>query len=406
MTRPFVDDAQRRNRLQRRHLLAGAAGVGPATSVVDVADAMVGLHATTASTVHLSVWARGPGIRRETVDAALYAERSVVKQLAMRRTLFVMSRPVLADAVGAVGSRVAASERTNLLRDLRRDDGPVDPEAWIADARTAVLALLDGTELTAAEIRKALPDFDIAIVRDVGKKYGGPSQMLPRLLNHLAAAGEVVRGTNRADWFASRPGWTSMSSWLGESLPAVTAADGLRDLVARWLRSFGPGTETDLVWWLGSTKTAVRAALAALDVVEVDLSSGDVGYLLADDVEPLDPVEPRALLLPGLDPTTMGWKQRAFYLDDSHVRHLFDTNGNGGQTAWWDGRIVGGWVQDGGSGDGAVRIQLLEDVPPEGVRALESKAAELAEWLGDVRLTQGMFASPMMKNPVHRNLPA
>ncbi|WOC12782.1 winged helix DNA-binding domain-containing protein [Gordonia sp. MP11Mi] len=389
MSRLFVDDTQRRSRLQRRQLLADDS----TRDVVDVADAVVGLHATTASTVHLSVWARSPQTRPETVDSALYDDRTVVKQLAMRRTLFVMSRPVLADAVGAVGSRVAASERTNMLRDLRRDDGPAEPEQWIADARSAVLALLDGAELTAAQVRKALPDYDLSILRDVGKKYGGPSPMLPRLLNHMAAAGDVVRGTNRAEWFASRPGWTAMTSWLGEPLAEVTPVDGHRDLIARWLRAFGPGTETDLVWWLGSTKSAVRAALAALDVVEVDLESGDVGYLLADDVDPVERVGPRALLLPGLDPTTMGFKQRRFYLDDAHVPHLFDANGNGGQTAWWDGRIVGGWVQE----NSRVRVQLLEDVPAEAVRALTARADELAQWLGEVRLSQGAFASPMMR---------
>jgi len=390
MTRPHVDDTARRARFQRRHLLDGTVG----TPVVEIADAVVGLHATTASTVHLSAWARNGEITPHDVDSALYDDRTVVKQLAMRRTLFVMSRPILADAVGAVGSRVAASERTNMLRDLRRDDGPADPEGWIDQARSAVLDLLDGTELVAAEVRKALPDFDISIMRDAGKSYGGLSPMLPRLLNHLAAAGDVVRGTNRATWAVSRPGWTSMSSWLGEPLAAVSPEDGHRDLVARWLRSFGPGTEADLVWWLGSTKTAVRKAVAALDVVEVDLDSGETGYLMADDLDPVDEVEPRALLLPGLDPTTMGWRGREFYLDPAHVPHLFDTNGNGGQTAWWDGRIVGGWVQE----DNRVRVQLLEDVPADGVRALDARAAELAEWLGDVRLTQGLFASPMMKS--------
>ncbi|WP_341258078.1 winged helix DNA-binding domain-containing protein [Gordonia malaquae] len=390
MTRPHVDDTARRARFQRRHLLDGTVG----TPVVEIADAVVGLHATTASTVHLSAWARNGEITANDVDAALYDDRTVVKQLAMRRTLFVMSRPILADAVGAVGSRVAASERTNMLRDLRRDDGPADPEGWIDQARAAVLDLLDGTELVAAEVRKALPDFDISIMRDAGKSYGGLSPMLPRLLNHLAAAGDVVRGTNRATWAVSRPGWTSMSSWLGAPLAAVSPEDGHRDLVARWLRSFGPGTEADLVWWLGSTKTAVRKAVAALDVVEVDLDSGETGYLMADDLDPVDEVEPRALLLPGLDPATMGWRGREFYLDPAHVPHLFDTNGNGGQTAWWDGRIVGGWVQE----DNRVRVQLLEDVPADGVRALDARAAELAEWLGDVRLTQGLFASPMMKS--------
>ncbi|MCF8588549.1 winged helix DNA-binding domain-containing protein [Gordonia liuliyuniae] len=395
MSRPFVDDAQRRSRLQRRQLLAD----DTTRDVVDVADAVVGLHATTASTVHLSVWARSPQTLPATVDTALYDARTVVKQLAMRRTLFVMSRPVLADAVGAVGSRVAASERTSLLRDLRRDDGPADPEQWIADARSAVLALLDGTELTAAQVRKALPDYDLSILRDVGKKYGGPSPMLPRLLNHMAAAGDVVRGTNRAEWFVSRPGWTSMTSWLGEPLAEVTPVDGHRDLIARWLRAFGPGTETDLVWWLGSTKSAVRAALAALDVIEVDLESGDVGYLLADDAGPVEQVAPRALLLPGLDPTTMGYKQRRFYLDDAHVPHLFDSNGNGGQTAWWDGRIVGGWVQE----DGRVRVQLLQEVPVEAVRALTARADELEQWLGGVRLAQGAFASPLMRKTSTRD---
>ena len=113
----------------------------------------------------------------------------------------------------------------------------------------------------------------------------------------------------------------------------------------RWLRSFGPGTEADLVWWLGATKAAVRRALGELGAVEVGLSDG-TGYLLPDDVDDDPEPEPWAALLPVLDPTTMGWKQRDFYLDPEDRPFLFDTNGNGGSTAWWCGRIVGCWVQD------------------------------------------------------------
>ena len=54
----------------------------------------------------------------------------------------------------------------------------------------------------------------------------------------------------------------------------------------------------------------------------------------------------------------MGWKERGFYLGP-HGPMLFDTNGNAGTTAWWDGRIVGCWVQD---PDGVVVVNLLEDV--------------------------------------------
>ena len=114
----------------------------------------------------------------------------------------------------------------------------------------------------------------------------------------------------------------------------------------RWLATFGPGTEDDIVWWLGATKAAVRAALADLGAVEVALDGGATGWLLPDDVEPADDaVEPWAALLPVLDPTVMGWKERDFYLGP-HGPQLFDRNGNAGTTAWWDGRIVGCWVQD------------------------------------------------------------
>jgi len=385
--RPYISDQQRRARLQRRHLLDGSAG----HAVTTVADAVVGLHATNASTVHLSAWARGGAPTPEVIETALYRDRSLVKQLVMRRTLFVMTRPMLAESVGAVGPRVAASERTNMLRDLRRDDGPADPEAWIEQARTAVLAAFaDGSAYPAPQVRKLLPEFDIAITRDEGKSYGGPSPMLPRMLNYMAALGDVVRGPNSAVWHRSRPSWVAMDQWLGAPLPHVDIETGHRALAERWLRQYGPGTETDLVWWLGSTKTAVRKALASLEVTEVELDGGAVGYLMSDDLDPVESVEPRALLLPSLDPTTMGWKQRDFYLGE-HAGELFDSTGNGGQTAWWDGRIVGGWAMR----DGAVDVIALEALPPEAERALSIRAEELTAWLDDDRPVVN-FPSPLM----------
>ena len=74
--------------------------------------------------------------------------------------------------------------------------------------------------------------------------------------------------------------------------------------------------------------------------VEVELDDG-VGFVLPDDLDPVDPPEPWVALLPGLDPTTMGWKQRGWYLDPEVGAAVFDRNGNGGPTVWVDGRIVG-----------------------------------------------------------------
>ena len=79
----------------------------------------------------------------------------------------------------------------------------------------------------------------------------------------------------------------------------------------------------------------------------------------------------------------MGWKERDFYLGP-HGPLLFDTNGNAGTTAWWDGRIVGCWVQD---PDGVVVLNLLEDVGSEARAALDAEAARLTAWLDGHRVS-------------------
>jgi hypothetical protein len=105
----------------------------------------------------------------------------------------------------------------------------------------------------------------------------------------------------------------------------------------------------------------------------VELAEG-TGFVLPDDVDPAPQAPPSARLLPGLDPSTMGWKQRAFHLDPEHVPVLFDRNGNGGPAAWVDGRIVGGWVQ---RRDGEIALRLLTDVGADARAELDRHAAEL-----------------------------
>src|SRR5690606_2867966 len=103
-------------------------------------------------------------------------------------------------------------------------------------------------------------------------------------------------------------------------------------------------------------------------------------------------VEPWGALLPVLDPTVMGGKQRACYLGD-HGPQLFDRNGNAGTTAWWDGRVVGCWVQDDA---GVVAVRLLEKLPAAGRKALAVEAERLTDWLGGVRVGT-VYPSALMK---------
>ena len=379
----LVTDDERRARLAVRHALAPAARVDSPEAVT---RAMTVLHATEPATVHLACRARFDECTVADLDRALYADRSLVKQLAMRRTLFVFPRDLLPAVWPSASARVAATEQARMTRDLVRAGLPAD---WLARARSEVLDLLaeHPEGLPAGEIRRAVPLIDERIRTSAGEQWTAS-----RVLTHLGLTADVVRGVNTSRWPTSRPRWTLMSTWLGGVPPALDAAAGYRELVRRWLVSFGPGTEDDIVWWLGSTKSVVRATLAALDAVAVTLAGGETGWLLPDDVdEPPDP-GPWVALLPILDPTVMGWKTRDFYLGP-YRQHLFDRTGNAGTTAWLNGRIVGCWTQNPA---GVVRVHLLEEVPAWAAKALRDEAGRLTKWLDGVRVTTG-YASPTMR---------
>ncbi|WP_296607403.1 winged helix DNA-binding domain-containing protein [Nocardioides sp.] len=387
-----VSDAERRARLGRRHALAPG---HRATDPDAATRAMTVLHSTEPATVYLSLWARVDGLSVADIDRALYADRTLVKQLAMRRTLFVFPRDLLPAAWGSVSARVASTLEGPLARVVQQAGLASDGAAWLATARTAVLArLADGTELSAQELREQVPE--LAGRLDIGKgKYAANVSVAPRVLTQLGVEGLIVRGRNDGHWRTSRPRWAAMATWLGAVPEAMKEREGYAELVRRWLGTFGPGTETDLVWWLGSTKGAVRAALADLGAVQVSLEAGGEGWVLPDDPlleEPEPPLAPWAALLPVLDPTVMGWKERAFYLGP-HASMLFDTNGNAGTTAWWEGRVVGCWVQD---PDGVVVVRLLEEVGADGVAALEAEASRLTAWLDGDRVST-VYPSAAMK---------
>jgi len=381
-----VDDDERRARLGTRHALAA-----PVADTLAATRAMTCLHATEPASVHLAAWARS-GASISEVDDALYVDRSIVKQLAMRRTVFVFPRDLLPAVWGSASARVADQQLRRMAKEMETTGIADDGLAWAEEHLGLVRRMIeqDGP-LTTAQVRAALPALDARVSRGKGR-YQAEVAVAGSVIVTLAASGVVVRGQNDGGWKISRPRWTSVAAWLGEAPDPLPTGEGYAALVTAWLRSFGPGTEADLVWWLGSTKTVVRQALSDVGAVSVSLDGGGTGYLLPDDLATVADPGPWAALLPSLDPTTMGWKDRAFHLGD-HVDKVFDSNGNGGPTAWWNGRIVGVWCQQ---PDGQVDVVLAEDVPKAAARAFDAKAEELTAWLdGDV--VRSIYLSPLAR---------
>lgn len=361
-SRPRLSDEERRRRLAVRHGLAPGFRFG---SVEAAVAGMGALHATDHSTVHLSAWARVAGYVSDDLDSALGEGRTLVKQPAMRNTLFVTSRERLPHLLGSASARIAGPEERRLAKALVASGVSDDPVGWLASTSAAVTAALAGGAMTPAELRAAVPAMDVRVNVAPGTKWGRDLPSAQYVLSVLTARGVLVRAVPRGPWYRSQPTYAAADRWWPEPVRVSEAETGYREVVADWLRAFGPATSEDLVWWLGSTKSAARSALVALAAVEVDLEGGETGWVLPDDTdETPDPGE-WAALLPILDPTTMGWRGRGFYLDAADVPYLVDSVGNASTTAWVNGHVVGCWVQGEG---GAIRV-----VPRRPLTARESE---------------------------------
>ena len=131
---------------------------------------------------------------------------------------------------------------------------------------------------------------------------------------------------NAGHWRISRPQWTLMTDWLGERPAPLRGRRGVRRAGrAAGSRPSGRAPRPTCGGGWAPPRAPCARALADVGAVEVALDGGGTGWVLPDDVDPVPTVEPWAALLPVLDPTVMGWKERDFYLGAARAAPLFDT---------------------------------------------------------------------------------
>jgi hypothetical protein len=384
-----VGVAERRARMAVRHRLAPGERAGTAAAAV---AGVVALHGTDPASVYLAAWARTSNVDKAAIEQALYGERALVRMLGMRRTVFVVPAELVPVIQAACTDQIAERLRRQLAQVVQEAGVAPDAATWLKEVGEGTVRVLAARgSATGAELARDEPRLRTQIIAAADNPYGGAVNLTTRLLTLLSAEGLIVRGRPRGGWTSSQFTWSAAPERT--DLPAGVAR---AELARRWLAAFGPALPSDLQWWTGWTAAQVRQALSSLDTAEVDLG-GARGVLLADDEDPVSPAEPWAALLPALDPSAMGWRDRSWYVG-AHAAALFDRSGNIGPTAWWDGRIVGGWAQ---RADGEIAVRLLEDTGAEAATALTAEAERLRGWIGPGSRTRVI---PRFRTPLEREL--
>ncbi len=382
--------ARRRRLLARQHLAA------PADTVETVAGDLVGLHATDPATVYLSARQRLAGFEVGDLDDALYERRSLARILGMRRTMFVVPLDIAAVVDASCTKSLVARERQRTAQ-LLEAEGIANGDEFVGKACAATLAVLQqGQPLAGRAITPIVEELQQQVLLAEGKPYEARTSITNRILLQLSIEGRIVRTRPLGSWLSSQYRWTTTEQWFAEPWPELAVAAARTELVRRWLRTYGPGTTADLVWWTKWTKREVVAALGELDAVAVTVETAtdappEPAWVLPDDVDDDPAVDGQVVsLLPSLDSAIMGWKQRDWYLG-AHGPRLFDRNGNAGPTVLVDGAVVGGWAQLEG---GRVVTELLQPVSAAVRRRIAAAADSLTDWFAGVRVTP-RFPTPL-----------
>ena len=124
---------ERRARLALRHRLVAETRAGDALTA---ARAVVVLHSSDPATVFLSVRARTTGFEVADLETELYDRRSLVRMLAMRRTLWVVPRELVEVVDAACTRTVAARERRRLEGFVETSGVSRAPSAWLTSLRS------------------------------------------------------------------------------------------------------------------------------------------------------------------------------------------------------------------------------------------------------------------------------
>ena len=357
-------DQVRAFRIARHHL---DARVAPG-SAIEVAAAVVGVHAQLAASAELALWARVDGLRRDDVREALEDKKSLVKTWAMRGTLHLLPAADLPLLTAVLGPRWDSPGGAWL-----RGHG-ISEEHYEAILE-AVPAALEGRILTRDELADE-------VARRTGRSElrevllsGWGAQLKP-----LAHRGQLCFGPMRG----RNVTFVRPQDWLGP-LPTIGEEEGGRELVRRYLAAYGPASHDDLARWVGTRPAHGRQLLAALgdELADVEVNGTRARSLAADvDVLASRPRTDSVRLLPAFDPYVVGVRPREHLVASSEEARIFRPQGWISPVLLVGGAAAGVWKHERRGSAFDVRVEPFRRRAATWRRAVEAEAERLGAFLG------------------------
>lgn len=352
-------------RLQRHRLDKRA----PKQDLIEAVSGICGLHAQLMSSAELSMWARIHDLDPDTVQNALWKERSLVKTWAMRGTLHLLP----ADEFPIWQSALSTNANYRKGSWLKYHGVTLDEiEAIIEGVKTT----LTDSGITREQLADGIAErMKTPKLRELLRSGWGA------LLKPSAFQGNLCFGPNQGQnvTFVRPEQW--LKQWY-----SVPVEEAQQEAFRRYLGAYGPATLEDFTRWFATTPARAKALVKELgeEISPVDVE-GAHSWMLTKHIEAASEatVEKHVRLLPAFDPYVVGSSRASEGLLASKYKdRVHRPQGWISPVLLVDGQMRGVWKYELKSSRLNVEVEPFEDLPAWVREGAEAEAERLAKFLG------------------------
>ena len=333
------DDVATKYQLHKQHLLVQS----QANTVLEVVENILGLHATSASTPYLSLFARMKQFQRSLLDQELYIKRNLIRLGFMRRTLFILTTKLAPIAFQA--TRLSEAQSLQLLEGWN-----IPRSEYQRLAESVYTVLKDGAQPLRIIKQAMSPGLVRTLERQIGKNVSRVTNV-NIALTVLMQQGKVFSEKHRDPIMTRHANRYALlrTAYPNLNLESLTSEEAQVQLVKHYIRVYGPVTEQDVAWWTGLGKTKIQPAMTALEseLLPIRIKKHSEDYvMLESDYNSFKkfkaPRKLSVLLLPYEDPYPKGYQLRNRFVNTEHEKHVY-IGGEAQPTVFVKGKIVGTW---------------------------------------------------------------
>lgn len=342
----------------------------PADGILHAARVTGGIQAQVLSAAEMALGARVDGLMPDTVQAALWQERTLVKTWQMRGTLHLMTAedlPLFCAARQHFDHDIYGSYLSSY--GIQGDDAQAYKEA--------LPRVLRNGPLTRQEVAEAIgTETGLPALRDLilNANWGMP-------LKEAAFRGELCFGPSQGQNVTFVHPRTWLPTWTDHD-----PAEALKTVTRRYLNAYGPTNVYDFRRWWGTYIKTTKAMLDMLgdELVEVEVE-GWQGVALRETMPALAAMEPRqsVRLLPLFDAYTLGLgKEVEAFIAKEHQARVYRQQGWVSAVVLVDGAMRGVWTHKARRKETTLTVTMFEAASKAVRSGIEAEAERWSAFWG------------------------